>query len=129
MNIKQDIKPKIEFGNLKDYLIDKQIEQGYTKLNVLSGFSSGAILRQLLFEHRNLCINLIIGMAGSSGIPCPDHAVYMKILKQLKARFDGYYYSLKPGVHAKFIFGVVKIYPQLDLLALLIFPNQDYHIS
>lgn len=92
---------EVAFGNLYQALILDNIERGLNRLDVLSGFASGALVRQLLFDHENIRINLIIGMAGALGIPAPDHQIYTSIARSNPRRFQAYYYPEVPGVHAK----------------------------
>lgn len=89
------------FGELYEPLFGRHLNEGLSHLVAVTGYASGAFVRQLLMENPNLRIEMVIGMAGISGITESDHRLYRQIAQLTPDRFECYYYPRPQGAHAK----------------------------
>lgn len=97
----QKLSDQVFFGELFEPIIGTNLSEGCRHLVVATGYSSGAFVRHLLMENPDLRIELVIGMAGRSGIPQADHVEYNRLAKLEGGRFLGYYYPDPKGAHLK----------------------------
>jgi hypothetical protein len=90
---------------INKYLLDEVLiepAQHGDELFIISGYASSDLVKELLDIYKNLKINLIIGMAGQSGIGINQHEKFISFEeKEYENRFDCRYYPGGEGLHSK----------------------------
>lgn len=98
---RQPLPGGVVFGGLYDPLLGQHLSAGLDHLVAVTGYSSGGFVQQLLMENPALRIQMVIGMAGRSGITESDHKIYGELAQLIPDRFEGYYFPESQGAHAK----------------------------
>jgi hypothetical protein len=87
--------------NLYKNVLINPATNGSNELFIVSGYSSATFLSRHFNDLKNintvLKINLLIGMHQKRN----DHSAYLNIKSLFADRFEGYYFSGRPGVHSK----------------------------
>lgn len=87
--------------NLLEEILLKPAEKS-DELYIISGYASPYMINFILSKHSQLKINLIVGMAGESGIGKKAHEKFLEFEKEkFNSRFECRYYTKSKGDHSK----------------------------
>lgn len=75
-------------------------QSGLRDLEILSGYCSSSFLHHVVNELPHATFRIIVGMAGTDGIPCWDHLEYRRLIETTR-RLSVFYYAGRPPIHAK----------------------------